>query len=310
MEDVASWFKQPYVGSVETAIAPFWRLLQTQRFSGRILLVRRNSADVARSLFGLGWRGSESLILRLDHKLNQIAKRLPGVRQISYEDLGTELGARAVWEHVLGIPFDEPWYNMYARANLQVNFPAMERYANAYAPQLARMASLAKQACLRDMVTERERTALVGITIAEEPFETFLRDGAGLFAQHAYVVGEPEGSWEGKNIPFLREIASVGRLQVITARSNGRMFGYLMSELTPSRENASRLSAVETTFFVSPDMPGLGMRLQRETLRALRGRGVSEVWFREGDRASGPRLGALYRRFGAAPAGALFRLEL
>src|SRR5208283_487786 len=92
-------------------------------------------------------------------------------------------------------------------------------------------------------------------------------------------------------------------------RSNGRMFGYLMTELTVSRESASRRAAVETTFFASDDAPGLGMKLQRETLRRLRHKGVSEVWFRSGPRGNGPKLGTMFRRLGAAPSGSLWRLN-
>ena len=42
----------------------------------------------------------------------------------------------------------------------------------------------------------------------------------------------------------------------------------------------------------------------------LRQRGVAEVWFRDGTRGDGGRMGTMFRRVGAAPAGALWRLDL
>jgi hypothetical protein len=88
------------------------------------------------------------------------------------------------------------------------------------------------------------------------------------------------------------------------------MFGYLMTELGQSREAPTRTAAVETAFFASPDMPGLGMKLQRETLRQLRAKAISEVWFRAGPRGSGPKLSTMFRRVGAEPSGTLWRLDL
>jgi hypothetical protein len=250
-----------------------------------------------------------SFLMKLDTKLNQVERRVPGVLSVTYADLATQEGARAVFEYALQVPFDEAWWRTLAPMNLQEPFTTFERYARAYLPQLARMAALAKGAILRDMALRAPR-GVEGVEFAEEPFGTFLRDGADLFAEHSFAVGEAPGSFWEKNIPLLQAISDEGALQIVTARSNGRMFGYLMSEIAPSRESPTRVSAVETTFFASGDIPGLGMKLQRETLRRLRTKGVSEVWFRQGDRGDGPRLGSMFRRVGAAPSGSLWRLDL
>ena len=52
------------------------------------------------------------------------------------------------------------------------------------------------------------------------------------------------------------------------------------------------------------------MKLQRAAIETLQARGVNEVFFRAGVRGSGPRMGAMYRRLGAADDGQLYKLNL
>jgi len=99
-------------------------------------------------------------------------------------------------------------------------------------------------------------------------------------------------------------------LQITTARSNGRMFGYLMTIIGPSLASGTTTSATHTTFYADPSFPGLGLKLQREALAMLKERGVDEIVWEAGKRGSGPRLGAMYRRLGAAEHGETYRLQL
>lgn len=145
----------------------------------------------------------------------------------------------------------------------------------------------------------------------QEPFEDWFRDGTELFDEHLVHVGEQPGAYATKNLPLLRTLDTLGVMQITTARGhNGRMLGYLMAIICPSFESETKLEAMHTTFFASSDAPGLGLRLQRASIDALRARGVSCVVFRAGTRGSGPRMGALYRRLGAEEFGQLFMLEL
>jgi len=311
MEDLKSWGSMSFVGSAETAVAPFWRLFGTLPQGVRVVVVRRSPAEVTRSLRRVMKSpplNLDSAMTKLDAKLTQVERRVPGVLSVSFEDLGTLEGAKRVFEFALLVPFDEAWWRVLAPVNLQEPFTTFERYVEAFAPQLRRMATLAKGAILHDM-TLHEVRSLDGVEFQEEPFGVFLRDGVDLFAEHSFAVGETSESFREKNIPYLQAKSDAGELQIVMARSNGRSFGYLMTELTVSREAQNRLAAVETTFFASPDMPGLGMRLQRETLRRLRSKGVSEVWFRAGPRGNGPKMSSMFRRLGAAPSGSLWRLN-
>ena len=310
MEDFASWQRQPFCGSVETAIASFWRLIPK---NVRVVVIRRDVASVKASLRRVMTSpppNLSSILTRLDAKLTQVVQRVPGTIEVAYGALATAEGAAKVFEHALQLPFDEAWWETLRGVNIQEPFVTFERYAAAYAPQLRRMAGLAKGAMLREMSLQRDDVPLEGIEFTVEPFETFVKERPKVLQAHAYEVGEPPDTFSTKNLPLLQAISDAGAMQIVTARSNGRMFGYLMTELTPSREAPGRVSAVETTFFASREVPRLGMKLQRETLRRLAARGVSEVWFRAGTRGDGDRIEAMYRRIGASPAGSLWRLSL
>ena len=149
-----------------------------------------------------------------------------------------------------------------------------------------------------------------GVTLHEETFASFWRDGQALFAEHAAEVGPREGVSLNPNLDVIRGLERASALQIITARSNGRMFGYLATIVSPSLEDSSIKVGTQTVFFVSKDFRGLGPRLQRASLDCLTAKGVVEVIMRAGVRGRGPKTAALYRRLGAQPFGELFNLTL
>jgi GNAT superfamily N-acetyltransferase len=102
----------------------------------------------------------------------------------------------------------------------------------------------------------------------------------------------------------------LGLIQTMTARSNGRIFGYLQTVIGPTFDAPGVVQAWHTIFFASPDVRGLGMKLQRAALARLREMGVDEVIMRAGVRGSGPRLGTFYRRLGAEDLGQLYRVGI
>lgn len=305
LDDVRAWLGQPHTGTVETAASPFWRLLPPDV---RVLTIRRPVDGVMASLARLGFTVDRRLIQRLDAKLDQIEARVPGVMSIRFESLATEEGFARVFEHCLPYQHDHRWWDLMAPLNLQVNMGHVLRHYAAYRPQLDKLAKIAKHRIVAGMarpVREPE-----GVTIQQEPFDTFYRDGQRLFADHLVQVGEAPDDFAAKNIPLMRVLDDLGCMQITTARSNGRMFGYLMAILSPSLESTEKTWAIHTTFFASKEFHGLGMKMQRASVEALRNRGVDEAFWRAGPRGDGPRMGALYRRLGAVPDGELFKLEL
>ena len=311
IDDVRSWLSQPNMGSAETAAAPFWRMLTRLAPGVRIVVVRRPVADVVESLaaFGFDRAVMGPMMRRLNSKLDQIEKRVPGVLSVNFDDLNDEATCRAVFEHCLPYPFDKAHWQKLAGENVQCDMRALVRYASAFRPQLDKLASVARHLELKELAA-RKPVEPAGVTFQTEDCASWRRDGRRLFEDHCAIVGEDPNEWERKNWDLFERLEQVGAMQITTARSNGRMFGYLMTLITPSLGSAKVTSAAHTTFYADPGFPGLGMKLQREAMIRLRERGVDEIVWEAGKRGSGPRLGAMYRRLGAVEHGETYRLQL
>ncbi|MBP2290718.1 GNAT family N-acetyltransferase [Azospirillum rugosum] len=313
LDDVRSWLAQPCTGTAETAAAPWWRLARHLRPDLRVVVVRRDPMASADSLMRLGLfpdrPAVERLMHRLDRKLEQISRRVPDALSVRFEDLEREDACAAVFEHCLPYRHDPEWWGAWAPVNVQCDMRAIVRYCHAHAPQLDKLTAIAKHQTLALMARD-EPGDLDGVTIQAEPFDVWLRDAERLFNDHLVAVGEAPGDWQRKNIPLLRALDDLGAMQIMTARCNGRMFGYLMSVISPSLESPDVLSAQHATFYADPAFRGLGIRLQRAALEALRQRGVGEVFARAGVRGDGPRMAPLYHRLGGEDFGQLFRINL
>ncbi len=310
LDDVKAWFSQGKVGTCETAAAPYWRLLQRLAPDTRIVVVRRPVAEVVESLAAFGFDRAEMapLMERLDRKLAQIVKRT-GALEVTFDSLNDEATCKAVFEHCLDEPFDRAHWLKLAGENVQCDMQALVRYCAAYRPQMEKLAATAKHLELKELAS-RKPVEPGGITFQTEDCETWQRDGRRLFEDHCTIVGEDPREWEAKNWELMHRLYDAGVMQITTARSNGRMFGYLMTLVVPSLADGGVTAATNTTFYADPSFPGLGMKLQREALGYLKERGVDEVVWEAGKRGSGPRLGAMYRRLGATEHGETYRLQL
>jgi len=313
LDDVAAWFRQPCIGSAETSAAPFWRLIDKVAHDARVVVVRRPVHEVFASLSALGIAFNGALLRKrlhaLDRKLDQIEARLPHVLSVNYADLATEPTCKAVFEHCLPYPFDAEHWRALDGVNVQCDMRAMMRYAVAHSDQLNKLASVARHVTLADM-SKQQPVDMDGVTFQTEGFDTWIADAKKLFDDHLVVVGEAPDDWRKKNLSLMKQISDTGGMQITTARCNGRMFGYLMTLLSPSLANPGKVSAYNTTFYADPQMKGLGAKLQRASIGMLKARGVSDVFFEAGQRGSGPRLGSLYKRLGAVDHGQVFRLPL
>jgi hypothetical protein len=309
LEDCATWFTQPNIGTVETAASPFWRLFRPDL---RIVTVRRPVMDVlysvTRAVPGCDLLTVERVLRAADRKLDQIEARISGVLSVDYADLATEATCARVFEHCLPYPHDPEHWGAWNAQHVSGNLRAQCRYAQAYLPQLQKLARAAKQRILAGMARNTEPPE--GFTFQDESFDRWYQDAVPLFRAHMAATGQGIDDWSRKNIPLLRRLDEAGAMQIMTARSNNRIFAYIMSIISPSVDDPNALMGTHLPVFASPDCPGLGMRLQRASIEALRGKGVTEVFGRAGIRGSGPRLGAVYRRLGFEDAGTLYRRDL
>lgn len=315
--DIKAWLSQDFTGACETAAAPWWRLLVKYRPDVKIVTIRRPVQEVVNSLLALDMQGHYSFnheiisreIRRLDAKLDQIEARVPGVISIDYDDLREEWACAGIFEHCLGLPFDEDWWLKLDQENVQCSMIGLMRYFDANRSALKVLGAQAKHSILRDFAS-LSFVAPAAISLQSESFETFFRDGKALFSDHLVSVGEAPDNFWNKNIDLMRSLDELGAMQIVTARSNGKMFGYLMTVLAPSLEEPNRKSAAHTTFYASDLFPGLGLKLQRYALRQLNEHRIDELFLRAGVRGSGPKMSALYKRIGAEPDGEVFKLNL
>lgn len=302
LEDVRAWFSQPCTGTIETAAAPWWRLVPE---NVRTAVIRRPVSDVVDSLARQGFPTDlmAPLMRKMDRKLDQIESRVPGCLSVTFDELSTIGGCQKVFQHCLPYSFDPKWWAQIAPVNLQANVMAMVRYSQAYQPQLDRLSEAAKVEIYAKLARGRS-TEIEGVIFQQEPFGRFYADAERLIEKHTAKMGRSEEL----NIPMLRMLSQVGSLQVTTARSNGRIFGYIMMVIGPSMDTPDKLVATHATTYASPEIPGLGLKLARAATDALRERGVDEVLYRVGDEQT--KLDAFYRRLGAAHYGHEYMLRL
>jgi hypothetical protein len=184
----------------------------------------------------------------------------------------------------------------------------MTQYYLAYKPQLDKLTQVVKWKTIAHMAKEAavEQDDLI---IQEEGFECF-DEAVSAMEEHSIISDETAEGYKTKNLQLWKNLAEAGALQIVTARSNGKIFGYLATVIGPSLESPTKTTAVNTVFYGSPLFPGIGMKIQKVSRDLLISKGVNEVIYRAGVRASGAKVGILYRRLGAQPHGSLYRLEL
>jgi hypothetical protein len=284
-------------------------LLLHYRPDVRVVTIRRPVAEVLQSLAATGVVFDATItriMQRLDRKLDQVEQRVPGVRSFAYADLRTEAVCAELFEHCLPYQHDHARWQTFDQTNIQINLHHMVRYFIAHRPQLEKVAKQAKHRMLSAMCRAPE---IDGVTFQQETMASF-DEAIPLFKEHLVLTDQSPDAYLLKNIPLLQKLEQLGSMQIISARSNGRLFGYLMSIISPSLDAQDKMTAWHTIFFASPLIKNLGMKLQHAAAEALKERGVSEVQMRAGVRGAGPRLGVFYRRMGAEDFGQLYRLSL
>jgi hypothetical protein len=313
LEDVRSWFMQPFIGSAETLGATWWRLIPKVAPGCRVLVVRRPVLEVVDSLLHLGVPVDQrpGLLQRLraaDAKLDQVEARLPRVVSVQYRDLAQAEICRRVFEHCLVIPFDLDWWQHWNSIRVEADTRAVFRYWAAHWLQMQRLAIEARHHILADLIARPDQVG-DGLVIQEESFEPVYREGRQMFEDHCVASGEAPDAWTRENIPVLETMDRMGLLQVMTARANGKLFGYLVTMVGTLLADSIDRSATHTLFYADKAWPGAGLRLQRAALAALKAKGIEEVFMRSG-LGPGSRVEVLYRRLGAEPEGRLFKIRL
>jgi len=310
LDDVRSWLAQPLTGTVETAAGPWWRLLMELAPDARVVVLRRPVAEVVDSLVRLGFEREAMvrIMTRADAKLAQIAARVPGALSVTFAGLCRESVCAVLFEHCTGLPHSSEWWRTIAPLNLQTDMAATVRYAAAYAPQIEKLRSIAAHRMLAGL-RRQPMHDIDGVAIGVEPFDAYLVDGAWLRGDQYAAVGEAPEYQHQVNYPHLRLLDQAGALMTTIARHCGRVVGWLLTIISPSLDDARITSAYHTSFFASPQYPGLGIRLAIAANAAAIARGCGEIIGRAGTRGDGPKLGLLWRMLGFEGCGQLYMLR-
>lgn len=312
-EDLRSWLAMPGAGTVETSAAPFWRTLVELRPDCRIATIRRDPEQCIESLCRVvpdaNIPATRKMLAYINAKLDTLEWRCSEVCRIEFDELATEQGAARLFEHCLPFRHDPAWWAGYAPLNLQCNILALQRYYLAHAKQLAKLSTQVKH---RSLAAMRPKTVERGVVLHVEPYsEALMREAVPLLREHLVLMEQSPEDYALRNFALYQHLQDIGALQCVIARVNGRMFGYLLSIVSPSLDQAGRLEAQHTVFFADKSVFGLGMQMQRFAADALRERGVDDLFMRTGNRtASSPKLGTMYERMGAEPMGQIYRLPL
>jgi len=150
LDDVKCWFSQPYIGSAETAAAPYWRLVQKYVPGCRVLVVRRPVSEVVESVAKQGIAGIElprlqRQLIYMNNKLNQVEARLPNTISVSFDELRQYEVCEIVFEHCTGMYLDPKWWEYWNKVNVQAEFDAVTRYVWFHAEPIQRLMKLAQQ---------------------------------------------------------------------------------------------------------------------------------------------------------------------
>jgi L-amino acid N-acyltransferase YncA len=315
VDDVRSWLSQPYVGSVETAAAPWWRLARSLRPDLRIAVVRRDPSEVLASLMRIGGFDRDAtmkVLLRQDRALDRI-EDASGCMSVAYDDLEQEVTCARLFEHCLQIPHSHERWAALAPVNMQCDLTAIIRYTNAHWPQIAstakKCADAARYVSLRRSIAEPDAD---GCVVQEEAFPAFWQDAQAAISEHSVGLGHSADHALGLNVPLFRTLSFEDKGIIVTTRLNGRILGYITACVGPSMRAPNAVDFVQMSLFVAKDAGGMNLRrrMQHVMLERARAKGASKAYFRAGILGDGPRFGTLYKRMGAREFGQLYELDL
>lgn len=135
VQDVKGLFALQNVGVVETAAAQAWRILKHHIPNLKMAVIRRPIDDVVQSMMNINLHGRfhydadrlRKVMEYGDRMLNEISEQ-PGTLTLSFSDLETEVGCKAIFEHCLPYEFDPDWWGTMKDRNVQVDVAGVIQY--------------------------------------------------------------------------------------------------------------------------------------------------------------------------------------
>lgn len=145
-------------GAVETAADQYWRLVRQLMPNARVVVLTRPIPEIVASIAGLGisldafdW----GKILRAQEaRLQRIHHRVPNVLAVTYADLRTEDGTRAVWDHCGNAQWDADWWAKMAEQRLERSYSQVHAYTALHWREMQHADDLA-QRTMRQLIRAR-----------------------------------------------------------------------------------------------------------------------------------------------------------
>ncbi len=155
IEDFQTILSWPRIGTVETAMAPGWRLLHHYSPSVNCVVVKRPIPEVVESMMATDLKGiatyernSLTRILEYgDRMLDDVSQNVPGCLTLDFADLSTEAGCKTLFEHCLPFKFDPEWWEERQAENVQVDVANYVRYYHENKPDIEGF----KKLCWREL---------------------------------------------------------------------------------------------------------------------------------------------------------------
>ena len=125
-------------GTTETGAEIGWRLIRNVLPKSKFLVIRRDIDDVEDSLAAKGITGVRDQLEEREIMLEAISA-LPGTETFAFDDLKIKRCCKWIWEHLLEVPFDEPWWKRCNSLNIQIDMEYRKKEFIAKAEVLAQL---------------------------------------------------------------------------------------------------------------------------------------------------------------------------
>lgn len=120
------------------------------------------------------------------------------------------------------------------------------------------------------------------ITYTLEPWATYYRDCQALWPEHWDEIAVQKDRMPMRpDVATYEALDRAGRLQIIAARDEGRMVGYIVSVIRPHMHYADVLAGYEDAYFLTKShRKGMtGVKLIKEAIRHMQAVGVQKAFF-------------------------------
>ena len=120
------------------------------------------------------------------------------------------------------------------------------------------------------------------ITYTLEPWDTYYRDCQALWPEHWCEIAVDKDRMPMRpDVANYQALEAAGKLQIVVARDDGRMVGYVLSVIRPHLHYADVLCGFEDAYFLSKTHRRgmVGVKLLREAVRHMQAVGAQKAFF-------------------------------